>query len=192
MPAIYLITGIMAAGKSTVAEVLAKRLKKSVHLRGDIFRRMITSGREDMTADASSEALSQLNLRYNISANTAESYHNAGFDVVWQDVMVGHVLPKVISRISVRPLYLIVLCPSPEIVAQREAGRNKTGYSGGFTPENFDKLLHNETPPIGLWIDSSNMTAEQTADKILACTAKGQGLIAKPFVKNAKNDFAIL
>ena len=41
---IFLITGLMASGKSTVAQVLAERLPRSVHLRGDAFRRMIVNG----------------------------------------------------------------------------------------------------------------------------------------------------
>ena len=47
--AVVVITGIMASGKSTVAEALAKRFAKAVHLRGDIFRRMVVSGRAEMT-----------------------------------------------------------------------------------------------------------------------------------------------
>jgi chloramphenicol 3-O-phosphotransferase len=47
--AIVLITGIQAAGKSTVAQALAERLPRSVHLRGDLFRRLIVNGRADMT-----------------------------------------------------------------------------------------------------------------------------------------------
>ena len=35
-PDIVVVTGGMAAGKSTVAQALAERLPKSVHLRGDI------------------------------------------------------------------------------------------------------------------------------------------------------------
>lgn len=38
-PSIILITEIMASGKSTVAHLLAERFEKSVHLRGNIFRR---------------------------------------------------------------------------------------------------------------------------------------------------------
>jgi len=37
---IIVITGVVAAGKSTVAKLLAESLDESVHLRGDIFRRM--------------------------------------------------------------------------------------------------------------------------------------------------------
>lgn len=55
-PTIVLITGIMAAGKSTVAEELARRLPRSVHLRGDLFRRMVVNGRAEMTAELSEEA----------------------------------------------------------------------------------------------------------------------------------------
>ena len=42
-PSIILITGIMAAGKSTIAQALAEALPKSVHLRGDVFRRIIAT-----------------------------------------------------------------------------------------------------------------------------------------------------
>lgn len=45
--AIYVITGVMASGKSTVAEALARSLEKCVHLRGDVFRKMIVTGREE-------------------------------------------------------------------------------------------------------------------------------------------------
>ena len=44
----YLITGVMASGKSTTAQALAQALPRCVHLRGDLFRRMIVTGREEM------------------------------------------------------------------------------------------------------------------------------------------------
>ena len=61
---IYLITGLMASGKSTVSDLLAKSIEKCVHLRGDVFRKMIISGRENMSATPSAEAVRQLYLRY--------------------------------------------------------------------------------------------------------------------------------
>ena len=42
---VIIITGIMASGKSTVAELLAHRFSRSVHLHGDLFRRLIVNGR---------------------------------------------------------------------------------------------------------------------------------------------------
>src|ERR1700691_5532895 len=41
--AVLVVTGIQAAGKSTVAQLLAQQLPRSVHLRGDTFRRMIVA-----------------------------------------------------------------------------------------------------------------------------------------------------
>lgn len=57
---IFLITGVMASGKSTVAQLLAEKFDKGVHLRGDTFRRMIVSGREEMLPDSEGEAVRQL------------------------------------------------------------------------------------------------------------------------------------
>ena len=54
--AIFLISGPMAAGKSTVARALASRFERGVYLEGDMFRRSMASGREEMTPDPSPEA----------------------------------------------------------------------------------------------------------------------------------------
>ena len=81
-PIIYLITGLMASGKSTVGQLLAEKLPKAVHLRGDVFRRMIVSGREDMRENPPKEALEQLYLRYQMTAEAAKTYYDHGFSVV--------------------------------------------------------------------------------------------------------------
>jgi hypothetical protein len=57
---IVLITGNMASGKSSVAQALAERLPRSVHLRGDLFRRMIINGRAEMGLELSTEVVSSL------------------------------------------------------------------------------------------------------------------------------------
>ena len=69
---VIVITGIMAAGKSTVAQILAERLPRSAHVRGDIFRRMIVSGRAQPTPAGSAEEEAQLTLRYRLSAQAAD------------------------------------------------------------------------------------------------------------------------
>ena len=48
---VVLITGVMAAGTSTVAQVLAERLPRAAHVRGDVFRRMPVSGRAEYEPD---------------------------------------------------------------------------------------------------------------------------------------------
>lgn len=165
-PSIILITGIMASGKSTVAQLLSEKFEKSVHLRGDIYRRMIVNNRKEIQPDTQTEELDQLRLRYRLAAQSAETYVQSGFTVVVQDVVVGPMLNEFISFIQRRPFYVVVLCPDPVVVAQREAARAKKGY-GAWTVEELDSLLRNETPRIGMWLDSSEMTPEETVIEIL-------------------------
>ena len=164
-PSLFLVTGIMASGKSTVAQLLAERFTKGVHVRGDAFRRMIVSGREEMLPDASKEAIRQLHLRYRLAAAAADAYVEAGFHTVVQDVIVGAEVNTFIQSVKTRPFYMVVLCPRTDIVAAREAARNKQGY-GIWTVSDLDHILHNETPRIGMWLDSSELTPEETADEI--------------------------
>jgi predicted kinase len=167
-PHLFLITGIMAAGKSTVAQRLAERLPKSVHLRGDLFRRMIVSGRAEMELELSPEALKQLRLRHQIAATVAGLYLAAGFSVVYQDIIIGSDLAEVVRMLQGHPLHVIVLCPTPKVIAAREAGRGKTGYSPSLSVEAFDQVFRAETPQLGLWLDTSDLTVDETVDRILA------------------------
>lgn len=165
-PRLIVVTGIMAAGKSTVAQALAERFPKSAHVRGDQFRRAVVSGRHEMSPDPTPEAMDQLRLRYRLAVTTAEGYLAAGFTTVVQDVMIGPVLPEVVSMITTRPFALVVLAPRPEEVARRDQARAKTGYRS-FTPDRLDDVLRTDTPAIGYWLDSSAMTVDQTVDDIM-------------------------
>jgi chloramphenicol 3-O-phosphotransferase len=127
---------------------------------------MVVSGREEMTWVPSDEALAQLQLRYRLGASTADAYATAGFDVVLQDIVMGHDLQAYVDRIRTRPLHVVVLVPRPDVVAAREAARPKTAYRGDVTPANLDDAMR-ETPPIGLWLDTSDLTPEETVDEIL-------------------------
>lgn len=167
-PAIILITGIMAAGKSTVAQAVAERLPKSVHLRGDLFRRLIVNGRVEMGFELNEEALAQLNLRYAIAVEVAQRYVAGGFTVVYQDIIIGATLAELVAQLRHHPLYVVVLCPAPTVVAGREAGRGKRGYGDVDEVTSFDEVLRTQTPRLGLWLDSSTLTVDETVAQLLA------------------------
>jgi chloramphenicol 3-O-phosphotransferase len=168
VPEIFLISGISAAGKTTTAQLLAERFDPSVHVKGDVFRRMVVSGRVHMRDDAPPEAKRQLDLRYRLGARTADAYFDAGFNVVVQDIIMGPSLADYVSWIMARPLHVVVLAPRVEVVTRREALRPKTAYqSDGPTPADLDRYLRDETPRIGLWLDSSDQTPDETVDEIL-------------------------
>lgn len=76
-PKTFLITGISASGKSTVAQLLAQAVRRGPR-GGDAFRRAIVSGRRDMSSPPSAEALAQLRLRYRLMAQTVDTYVDGG------------------------------------------------------------------------------------------------------------------
>jgi chloramphenicol 3-O-phosphotransferase len=170
---VVLITGIQAAGKSSVAQAVAERLDRSVHLRGDLFRRMIVNGRADMgPAEPPAEAVRQLRLRYRLAGLAADEYADAGFTVVLQDIVLGGYLTDMVAAIRTRPLHVVVLAPRPAVVGERDharrLARGKTAYKPGDEgPAELDAHLRGETPRIGLWLDTSEQTLDQTVDELL-------------------------
>lgn len=177
-PRLYFLTGIMAAGKSTVAQALAERFDRGVHVRGDVYRRSIVRGREEMSPEPSEEAITQLRLRYRLAAQTADAYVEAGFTTVVQDLSIGPMLAETVAMFRTRPMALIVLCPSVDVVAQREEERAKTGY-GSFTPADLDEVLRTRTPRLGLWLDTSGLSVEATVDEIIR-RAPDEAMIEEP------------
>jgi GrpB-like predicted nucleotidyltransferase (UPF0157 family) len=169
-PVIYLITGPIAAGKSTVARLLAATFERGVHLEGDVFRRSIVSGRVEMTPDPSPVALEQLRLRYRIAAAAADAYYEAGFSVALEDVVAGPLLGEYRTMIRNRPCHVIVLLPSVDALAARDAGRERRGY-GAWTVEQLYEGFARTTPRVGLWLDTTQLTPEETVDEIRARTA---------------------
>ncbi|NLT30283.1 MAG: AAA family ATPase [Propionibacterium sp.] len=164
---VIVITGAMAAGKSTVAEILAHHLPLSVHIRGDSFRRMIVNGRAEMTVQPTAEARSQLELRYDLAAHVALAWAGHGFDAIVQDVIIGDDLPAFIDRLPGVDRFLVVLSPSVSALEWRERQRDKqseTYMSVGA----MDNTLRNETTRIGYWLDSSAQSPDETVADILA------------------------
>jgi dephospho-CoA kinase len=72
--ALFVISGVPAAGKTTVARLLAARRPRAVCVAGDAIRAMVVSGRADMTPGAGQAQLRQLLLRYQGALAVAAVY----------------------------------------------------------------------------------------------------------------------
>jgi hypothetical protein len=86
---------------------------------------------------------------------------------VYQDIIIGDDLARVIRDLEHQPVYVVVLCPDPAVVAKRDSERSKTAYTT-ISVEEFDHVLRHATPRLGLWLDTSSQTADETVETILA------------------------
>jgi hypothetical protein len=167
---VWLIAGAQAAGKSTTADLLARRFDHGVHVRGGQFYRWAVRGWIHPHAGDEPEARRLLDLRYRLSSTVADEYAAAGFTTVVQDTIYGDDVPAWLDRLVTRPRHLVVLHPSIDAITDRDRHRmettGKVAYKDGFTiPDNIEAV--ELIPRIGLWLDTSAMTPDEVVDEIL-------------------------
>ena len=172
MAGIWLVTGAQGSGKSTTAELLARRFARGVHVRGGQFYRWAVTGWVQWDDDSeNTEARRLLDLRYRLSAIVADEYAAAGFTTVVQDNIYAADVEHWLDSIEARPLHLVVLRPSVEVLSfrhdERRRATGKNAYRGEYTPAKNDAHLAETRSDLGLWLDTSTQTPEQSVDEIM-------------------------
>ena len=168
---VWLVVGVQAAGKSTVADLLARHFDRGVHLRGGQFFRWAVSGWTHPWDQDKEEARRLLNLRYRLSALVATEYCEAGFTTIVQDSIFGEDVVTWLQAVTVRPRHLVVLRPRVAVVLDRDLARQrqhgKVAYRSGETDAHQLDTLLATTPPVGLWLDTSTQAPAETVQSIL-------------------------
>ncbi len=112
-PVIIVVTGIQAAGKSTVARLLAHRFVRAAHVEADVLQGMIVSGGEWVSepGEPTGEAAQQLRLRLRNMCLLGISFYKAGFTAVLDDIILGDRWQQLQAELEGVPFSLVVLAP---------------------------------------------------------------------------------
>lgn len=169
---VYAISGTQGAGKTTVAEKLARRFDRGVHISADTLQKMIVSGRVWPEAsvvtresqEVTGEAGMQLRLRLRNACILARSFYDHGFTAVIDDIIFGDRFSELLDEVGDLPLHVVMLVPDLETVRAHERER---GTNLWLESEWLTESIAASQPRLGLWLDNSAQTPEQTVDEII-------------------------
>lgn len=166
MEGAILISGIPGAGKTTIARRVAAEFEHAAHLEGDaVSFRFIVSGLVPPQGPPVDEAQRQLELRRKNICLLADSFAQAGFVPVIDDVIVSPGVLDLYRRLlTTRPLRLVQLTPSLEVIERRDAGRDKHVFHlWNHMHDDLERM-----PRVGFWLDTSELTETETVQAVMA------------------------
>lgn len=163
----WLITGLPGAGKSTVAQLLAASMPRAAVVSGDQLAGCMVSGAVWPGQEPRDEARRQQLLTVDHQCLLARSFAEAGFVPVMEYVVIERSrLERYRAALLNVALHLVVLHPSREVILQRDHDREKMSAAQHFV--HLRSVLEEELAGLGLWIDSSEQTEDETVRVILA------------------------
>ena len=163
--AVLVLSGIPGVGKSTVAGIIARQLPRTAHVEAEALQRCIVGGSVWPDGEPHVEAMRQLRLRGRNVALLADSFFEAGFMPIVDDVVIGSRLAELRLDLRSRPLLFVLLVPRVEVVQQRNRERSRKDVFE--TWRHLDAVARSQTPRVGLWLDTSDQTAEESAAEIM-------------------------
>jgi predicted kinase len=162
-----IVTGMPGAGKTTVTSLAGRLLPRAAQVGGDTVNGMIRNGYVWFMGQPTAEALRQDELCNRNMCSLANNFIDFGLTVLMDTVLADRSeLDFFIALMSPRPVRLVVLDPGLEACKSRNAGREPEDRFEFDGYERLDTDMRREFGDIGWWLDTSAMTANQTAERL--------------------------
>jgi predicted kinase len=164
-----IVTGMPGAGKTTIASRLARLMPRAAQVSGDVVNAMIGNGFVWFLGKPTKDALRHDELCNRNMCCLANNFVDFGFTVLMDTVLADRSeLDFFLALMSPRPVRLVVLDPGIDVCKDRNAGRDPADR---FEFDGYERLqadMEREFAGIGWWLDTSAMTADQTAQRLAA------------------------
>ncbi|HYO32561.1 MAG TPA: phosphotransferase [Nocardioidaceae bacterium] len=164
-----IITGPPAAGKTTVSRLVAQGLRRSARLDGDVINELIVSGRVWALGEPADEAAHQVRLCNENLCALAANFADYGFTPVIDSVIPDRTqLDFFMDALSPRRVLLVVLAPGIDVCRYRNTIRHHDEQFFFDDYAGLSAAMHGGFANVGWWLDTSTLTAGETARQILA------------------------
>ncbi|HEY7467237.1 MAG TPA: AAA family ATPase [Dehalococcoidia bacterium] len=180
MPDVLILTGPPGAGKSTVADALAERYDRVAHVDVDTLRHFITPTGYVSPGKPGFERHQALAIRN--ACALARNFLEERIAVIIDGVVIGRSdLDAYVAGLQPAgdPIHFVRLMPSLSACQARNVQRAE----GRQTPARVESVWRQfeaAGPFAGATIDSSELSAYETADRLQSLTTSGASLVWRP------------
>ena len=161
MSMLYIITGPAGVGKTTVSEIVAESLNKSILIEGDMIYHQVIGGYKAPWEDGN-----HLDMFLDASIALIDVYLKNGYDVVFDYIVDIDDLSKIKERFHNYPIKFVILISDEDTLIKRDRRREISNQIKerckillqDFINKNFDDRFY---------LDTSNMDIDEISKEIL-------------------------